>query len=62
VAGVFTVVDLIAIVVLIMLVINFIRRRRAKHFYDDVAQAEAEAAHTAHAPIFLDGPEDNLHT
>jgi hypothetical protein len=59
---VFTVVGLIGLVIFIAIVTNVIRRRRAKRFDDDVAQAAAEAAATAHAPIFLDDPEDDGRT
>lgn len=46
VAGVFTVVGLIALVVLIALITNAIRRRRAKKFDDEIAAAARDAANT----------------
>jgi len=46
VAGVFTVVGLIAFAILIALITNGIRRRRAKKFDDDVAAAAHDAANT----------------
>lgn len=47
VAGVFTVVGLIGLVLLIVVATNVIRRRRAKKFDDEVAAAAAEANATA---------------
>ncbi|KAG6915088.1 hypothetical protein DXG01_013535, partial [Tephrocybe rancida] len=60
VAGVFTVVGLIALGLLIALIINIIRRRRAKRFDREVEEAAAEAAN-APAPIFLDDDDDYRH-
>lgn len=54
VAGVFTVVGLIAVVLIVALLTNAVRRRRAKRFDQDVAQAAAEAAAAGHAPAFTD--------
>ncbi|PSR70665.1 hypothetical protein PHLCEN_2v13470 [Hermanssonia centrifuga] len=55
VAGVFAVVGLIALVLLIALVTNAVRRRQAKKFDRDVAEAAAEAAASARArPDFDD--------
>lgn len=46
-AGVFTAVGLIALVLLVALATNAVRRRRARKFDDEVAAAAAEAAATA---------------
>ncbi|KAL5511968.1 hypothetical protein ACEPAH_5187 [Sanghuangporus vaninii] len=43
VAGVFTVVGLVALIIVFVLATNVIRRRRAKKFDDEVAEAAAEA-------------------
>ncbi|KLO19652.1 hypothetical protein SCHPADRAFT_52917 [Schizopora paradoxa] len=51
VAGVFTVVGLIALVLIIALGTNAIRRRRAKRFDADVAAAAAEAAAISNYPF-----------
>ncbi len=51
VAGVFTVVGLIGLVLVIALGTNAIRRRRAKRFDADVAAAAAEAAATSNYPF-----------
>ncbi|KAF5372314.1 hypothetical protein D9615_009229 [Tricholomella constricta] len=53
VAGVFTVVGLVALALLVAFITNIIRRRRAKRFDREIAEAAAEAA-AAPAPIFLD--------
>lgn len=50
VAGVFTVVGLIVVALVIALVVNAIRRNRAKKFDRDVAEAAAEAA-ASHSPF-----------
>ncbi|KAG6917187.1 hypothetical protein DXG01_003530 [Tephrocybe rancida] len=60
VAGVFTVVGLIALALLIALITNIIRRRRAKRFNREVEEAAAEAAN-APAPIFLSDDNDYHH-
>lgn len=54
VAGVFTVVGLVGVALIIALLTNAVRRRRAKKFDQDVAQAAAEAAAASHAPAFTD--------
>lgn len=51
VAGVFTVVGLVAIVIFIALVTNAVRRRRARKFDRDVAEAAAEAAASSRSPF-----------
>ncbi|KAF8963761.1 hypothetical protein BDZ97DRAFT_1758371 [Flammula alnicola] len=58
VAGVFTVVGLIVLVVIIALVTNGIRRRRARKFDQELAEATREAA-SAPNPVFLDDEEDD---
>jgi len=62
VAGVFAAVGVVAAIILIALITQAIRRRRAKRFDDEVADAAAEAAAQAHAPDFTDDdygyPED----
>lgn len=58
VAGTFTAVGLIALVLLFVLVTAAIRRRRAKQFDREIAEAAAEAA-TAPVPVFLDDDDDN---
>ncbi|KAF8635602.1 hypothetical protein AX15_000242 [Amanita polypyramis BW_CC] len=58
VAGVFTVVGLVAVVLLIVLIVNFYRRRQAKKFDREIAEAAAEAA-AARAPAFLDDENDH---
>ncbi|KAG6852711.1 hypothetical protein C0991_009638 [Blastosporella zonata] len=60
VAGVFTVVGLIILALLIALITNIIRRRRAKQFDREVEEAAAEAA-KAPAPIFLDDDGDDYY-
>ncbi|KAI9070236.1 hypothetical protein FKP32DRAFT_16034 [Trametes sanguinea] len=60
VAGVFTVVGLAALAIVIALVTNAMRRRRAKKLDREIAEAAAEAAH---APAFVDDdyyPDDRL--
>ncbi|KAH8092554.1 hypothetical protein BXZ70DRAFT_460165 [Cristinia sonorae] len=52
VAGVFSVVGLVVIVIAIALITNAVRRRRAKKFDRDVAAAAAEAAANARSPDF----------
>lgn len=51
VAGVFSVVGLVVLVIFIALVTNAVRRRRAKKFDRDVAEAAAEAAATSRSPF-----------
>ncbi|OJA21232.1 hypothetical protein AZE42_07990 [Rhizopogon vesiculosus] len=51
VAGVFTVVGLVVLVVFIALVTNAVRRRRAQKFDRDVAEAAAEAAASSRSPF-----------
>ncbi|KAG1842695.1 hypothetical protein C8R48DRAFT_837907 [Suillus tomentosus] len=51
VAGVFTVVGLIVIAIFIAIVTNAVRRRRAKKFDRDVAEAAAEAAASSRSPF-----------
>ncbi|KAH7919804.1 hypothetical protein BV22DRAFT_1040583 [Leucogyrophana mollusca] len=51
VAGVFTVVGLVVVAIFIALVTNAVRRRRAKRFDRDVAEAAAEAAASARSPF-----------
>ncbi|CAA7261051.1 unnamed protein product [Cyclocybe aegerita] len=58
VAGVFSVVGLITLALLIALITNGIRRRRAKKFDRELAEATREAA-AAPAPIFLDDDDDD---
>ncbi|CCM04280.1 uncharacterized protein FIBRA_06451 [Fibroporia radiculosa] len=54
VAGVFTVVGVVALVVLIAIITGAVRRRRARKFDRDAAEAAAEAAANTHAPDFTD--------
>ncbi|KAF8162612.1 hypothetical protein B0H34DRAFT_286215 [Crassisporium funariophilum] len=58
VAGVFSVVGLIALAVIIAFITNTIRRRRARKFDKELAAATMEAA-SAPAPIFLDDDDDD---
>ncbi|KAI0339538.1 hypothetical protein BDW22DRAFT_1361628 [Trametopsis cervina] len=60
VAGVFTVVGLVALALFIALLTNAVRRRRARKFDKDVAEAAREAAAAAHAspPDFHDFDEE----
>ncbi|KAI1787748.1 hypothetical protein LXA43DRAFT_685082 [Ganoderma leucocontextum] len=61
VAGVFTVVGLVALILCIAFVTNAVRRRRAKKLDREIAEAAAEAAGTA--PAFTDDdyyPDDRL--
>ncbi|KAM6501026.1 hypothetical protein JOM56_004040 [Amanita muscaria] len=58
VAGVFAVVGLIGAVILIALIVNCIRRRRAQEFDREIAEAAAEAA-AVRAPAFLDDETEN---
>ncbi|GLB45598.1 hypothetical protein LshimejAT787_2400560 [Lyophyllum shimeji] len=58
VAGVFTVVGLVAVALCIALITNIVRRRRAQKFDREIAEAAAEAA-AAPAPIFLDDDDDD---
>lgn len=51
VAGVFTVVGLVAVAIFIALVTNAVRRRRAQKFDRDVAEAAAEAAASSRSPF-----------
>ncbi|KAH8114259.1 hypothetical protein DFH11DRAFT_1727246 [Phellopilus nigrolimitatus] len=51
VAGVFTVVGLVALVIIIAIATNAIRRRRAKKFDDEVAAAAAEAGASPRYPF-----------
>ncbi|KAF9235295.1 hypothetical protein BU15DRAFT_78128 [Melanogaster broomeanus] len=51
VAGVFTVVGLIVVALVVALVTNAIRRRRAQKFDRDVAEAAAEAAASSRSPF-----------
>ena len=56
----FTVVGLVALILVIALVTNTVRRRRAKKLDREIAEAAAEAAH---APAFTDDdyyPDDRL--
>ncbi|KAG5644447.1 hypothetical protein DXG03_008346 [Asterophora parasitica] len=57
VAGVFSVVGLVVVALVIALITNVVRRRRAKRFDREIAEAAAEAA-AAPAPIFLDDDDD----
>ncbi|KAI8974156.1 hypothetical protein BD414DRAFT_182340 [Trametes punicea] len=60
VAGVFAVVGLAAAAIIVAIVTNAIRRRRAKKLDREIAEAAAEAAH---APAFIDDdyyPDDRL--
>ncbi|KAI0046845.1 hypothetical protein FA95DRAFT_1679505 [Auriscalpium vulgare] len=54
VAGVFTVVGLIALVLAVILGTNVIRRRRARKFDKEIDEAAAAAAAGSHAPDFDD--------
>jgi len=58
VAGVFTVVGLIGIVIFASLITNTIRRRRARDFDKELIAATREAAATAPNSNFLDDEED----
>lgn len=58
VAGVFTVVGLVALVLVVALATNAVRRRRAKKFDEEVAAAAAEASKTPHYPF--DDYDDDL--
>jgi len=58
VAGVFTVVGLVALALFVALVTNIIRRRRARKFDREIAEAAEEAA-KAPAPVFLDDDGDD---
>ena len=62
VAGVFTVVGIVVLVLVIAIVTNAIRRRRAKKLDREIAEAAAEAAHAQ--PAFTDDdyfpPDDRL--
>ena len=51
VAGVFTVVGLVVLALVIALIVNAIRRRRAEKFDRDVAEAAAEAAASSRSPF-----------
>ena len=51
VAGVFTVVGLIVVALIVALVVNAVRRRRAQKFDRDVAEAAAEAAASSRSPF-----------
>ena len=51
VAGVFTVVGLIVAALIIVFIVNAIRRRRAEKFDRDVAEAAAEAAASSRSPF-----------
>ncbi|KAF5317994.1 hypothetical protein D9619_012059 [Psilocybe cf. subviscida] len=57
VAGVFSVVGLIGLAIIIALIANTIRRRRARKFDKELAAATLEAA-SAPKPVFLDDDED----
>ncbi|PPQ73291.1 hypothetical protein CVT24_012314 [Panaeolus cyanescens] len=57
VAGVFTVVGLIGLALLVALVTNAVRRRRARKFDRELAEATAAAA-AAPAPAFLDDEDE----
>ncbi|KAI0083138.1 hypothetical protein BDY19DRAFT_998828 [Irpex rosettiformis] len=61
VAGVFTVVGLVVLVIVTALVTNAVRRRRAQKFDQDVAEAAREAAAAAHAspPDFHDFDDED---
>lgn len=58
VAGVFTVVGLVVLVLIVALGTNAVRRRRAKKFDDEVAAAAAEANKSPHYPF--DDYDDDL--
>jgi len=58
VAGVFTAVGLVALVIVIAIIINIVRRRQAREFDREIAEAAKEAA-AARAPAFLDDERDN---
>jgi hypothetical protein len=58
VAGVFTAVGLVAVVIIITIIINIIRHRQAQKFDREIAEAAAEAA-VARAPAFLDDDTNN---
>ena len=57
-AGVFSVVGLIGLVILIALIMNIIRRREARKFDKELRKATQEAAATAPNPNFLDDEDD----
>ncbi|CAL1703073.1 unnamed protein product [Somion occarium] len=59
VAGVFTVVGIIALVIIFALITNAVRRRKAKKFDRDVAEAAAEAAAQAHGAPGFDIDDDH---
>lgn len=58
VAGVFTVVGLVALVLGIVFVTNAVRRRRARKFDQEIAEAAREAAHAGARPPDLDDDDD----
>lgn len=60
VAGVFTVVGIIVVAIVIAILTTALRRRRAKRFDRDVAEAAREAA-AAHPPVFADDDLDGDH-
>jgi hypothetical protein len=58
IAGVFTAVGLVAVVIIITIIINIIRHHQAQKFDREIAEAAAEAA-VARAPAFLDDDTNN---
>jgi hypothetical protein len=58
VAGIFTVVGLAAIAILITAITTIIRRRRAKQFDKNTAEAAMQAAATSHNAGFADDDDD----
>ncbi|KAF4564966.1 hypothetical protein EYR36_002909 [Pleurotus pulmonarius] len=59
VAGVFTVVGVVVLAVVFALITNAVRKRRARKFDREIADAAAEAA-AAQAPAFLDDDDDDI--
>ncbi|KAF5311440.1 hypothetical protein D9611_011542 [Ephemerocybe angulata] len=58
VAGTFTAVGVVGLIILIVLISTGIRRRRAKKFDQEIAEAAREAAATQ-PPVFLDDDDDD---
>jgi len=59
VAGVFTIVGLIGVVILVFLLVNAIRRHRAKQFDNELFAATREAAAISANPNLLDDDDDD---